>query len=331
MTTEDSEKMEITVVVCTYNRCHLLHTALKSIAASILPENIRWEVLVVDNNSSDGTREIAAQFCTQNPARFRYFFEPQPGLSVARNTGIRVSKGEVIVFTDDDVIVEPTWLHNLTRTLHDGEWAGAGGRIVPLRPSSMPHWLALTGPYKMGGIVAALFDHGDTPGPLDEPPFGANMAFRRKIFAKYGGFRTDLGRRPGSLMSHEDTEFGRRLQSAGERLRYEPFAVVCHPLIKERMQKDYILNWWLDSGRAMIRDVETRPDVWGIPRPYLSLFKRAAVLAPANLFRWLFALTPQKRFYRKCWVWCTVGEILELTQRLFLETREQQNSSPHVV
>ena len=133
--------MTITLILCTYNRCRSLAQALESAAALRLPKPIEWEVLVVDNNSSDQTRHVVEDFRRRYPGRFRYLFEPQQGLSYARNAGVRQAKGDILAFTDDDVTVEPTWLQNLTACLHDGEWAGAGGRTVLAHPFSPPKWL----------------------------------------------------------------------------------------------------------------------------------------------------------------------------------------------
>jgi glucosyl-dolichyl phosphate glucuronosyltransferase len=111
--------MRITVVLCTYNRSESLAKALDSLAASDLPKNVAWEVLVVDNNSKDETRGVVAQFSQRHPGRFRYFFEPQQGKSFALNSGIRESRADVLAFVDDDVIVERGWLHDLTSVLFD--------------------------------------------------------------------------------------------------------------------------------------------------------------------------------------------------------------------
>ena len=307
--------MKITVILCTYNRCKSLAKALDSVAVSKLPESVEWEVLVVDNNSSDQTREVAEDFCRRYPGRFRYLFEPQPGKSYALNTGIREARGDVLAFMDDDVTVELVWLQNLTARLHNGEWAGAGGRIAPAQGVSIPPWLPLNGPYNVGGMLA-LFDLGDEPHALDRPPFGTNMAFRREVFEKYGGFRTDMGPRPGSELRNEDTEFGRRLLSAGERLRYEPSAVVYHAVPVKRLTKGYLLAFWFDHGRASVREAGRRPDIGGIPREYFTISKMAILLVGRTL-RWILAWTPKRRFYRKGWVWMTAGEIMELYCRSF--------------
>ena len=252
-----SEPMHITVILCTYNRCRSLSKALSSVAASTLPPSVEWEVIVVDNNSCDHTREVVEGFCSRYPARFRYLLESQRGKSHALQTGIREAPGDVIAFMDDDVTVEPMWLQNLTAGLHSGEWAGAGGRIVLQWPSSLPDWLAIEGPWVRHGLPA--LDQGPESKELIGPPFGTNMAFRKEMFEKYGGFRTDLGPSPDNLIRSEDTEFGRRLIAAGERLRYEPSAVVYHPVPEDRITKTYLLKWWFDFGRAHAREFRIRP------------------------------------------------------------------------
>src|SRR5579872_592596 len=165
--------MNITVILCTFNRCASLRRALESLARQMLPESVEWEVLVVDNNSTDGTRDVAAEFCRMNSARSRYVFEPEQGKSNALNRGIRDAKGEILAFIDDDVIADPDWLRNLTAPLSNPTWVGVGGRIVAPRDFSPPPWLAMEGPYDMSGILA-LFDKGRESSELREPPFGTN-------------------------------------------------------------------------------------------------------------------------------------------------------------
>ncbi|MGA8151706.1 MAG: glycosyltransferase [Terriglobales bacterium] len=302
--------MNITVILCTYNRCQSLANALASVASSVLPDSVDWEVLVVNNNSSDQTSEVVEEFRRRYPGRFRYLFEARQGKSHALNSGIREARGEVLAFMDDDVTVEPMWLVNLTTALRDGTWVGVGGRVLPERNFSPPHWLSLSGRYGMGAILA-FFDLGEVAGELDRPPYGTNMAFRRNVFEKYGGFRLDLGPCPGSEMRNEDTEFGYRLLAAGERLWYEPSAVVHHPAPLTRLKKEYFLAWWFDYGRAAIRERGKRPEVWGIPRYYLTLAATGAIRVPAWTLRWILAWNPQRRFYWKCRVWRAAGEIAE--------------------
>ena len=304
--------MKITVILCTYNRCQLLGKALDSIAASTLPQSVEWEVLIVDNNSSDRTREVVDDFCNRYPGRFRYLFEPRPGKSYALNAGIREARGDVLAFVDDDVTVEPTWLQGLTENLHSTEWAGAGGRIVLERPCSPPHWLVLEGPHARGPWTS--FDLGSEAKELLEPPFGTNMAFRKDMFEKYGVFRTDLGPSPHKRTPrpNEDTEFGSRLIAAGERLRYEPSAVVYHPVLENRLQKEYFLAWWFDKGRADVRTFGIPPGTkWYVGGVPLSSLRRLVVWT----VRWMVALNPSHRFSCKLNTWINAGEILECYRR----------------
>jgi glycosyltransferase involved in cell wall biosynthesis len=311
--------MNITVVLCTYNRAYSLATTLASIAAMTMSESFEWEVLVVDNNSSDRTRRVCEEFCRRYPDHFRYLFEPQQGLSNARNAGIRNAQGEIIAFTDDDVIVETTWLQSLTAELHDGQWAGAGGRILPQGTFLRPKWLSEEA-LRMGGVLP-LFDLGATPGPLTRPPYGANMAYKKAIFDKYGFFRTDLGRQGETLISSEDAELGFRLLKAGELLRYEPRAVVYHAVSEERLQKRYFQDWWFGLGRSSVRLSGRKPNLWKIPRPFLSIL-RAVFLILGKGSRWLLSLQTDQRFFFKLQIWMLAGSILEFHSQL-LRRNEQ--------
>jgi glucosyl-dolichyl phosphate glucuronosyltransferase len=302
-----STDMKITTVLCTYNRCQSLAKALDSLAASILPETVEWEVLVVDNNSSDQTRAVVEDSRLRYPGRFRYLFEPRQGKSYALNAGIREARGDVLAFVDDDVTVEPTWLENLTSALDDGQWAGSGGRILPMRGFVPPPWLALDGPHNLAGALCAYCDYGDAPGELKAPPYGANMAFRKEMFERYGHFRTDLGPRPSSEMRFEDTEFGRRLMEGGERLRYAPSAVVYHEVHESRVRKEFFLAWWFDFGRGSVRESGKGLS----PGETLKVVVRILLATP----RWVLAVNSQRRFYRKCRIYYEVGKLVEVYQQ----------------
>lgn len=318
--------VDVTVIVCTYNRCESLAKALASVASSILPDSVQWEVLVVDNNSKDQTRAVVEEFSRQHPGRLRYLFEAKQGKSLALNSGIREARGDVLAFMDDDVRVEPTWLQKLTAPLESGEWSGVGGRILAAEAFSPPRWFRLNEPYDLGGPLFAHFDLGDKPGKLDRPPYGANMAFKYGMFEKYGDFRTDLGPRPGSAIRNEDTEFGRRLLAAGERLYYEPSAVVYHPVPHERIQKKYFLGWWFDYGRAEICEIGRKPGIWGISRRFFSIPKLFGTVLAVRAVRWALTLNPQRRFFWKTRVWTTAGQILEIHRQW--RDDEQQEDRP---
>jgi glucosyl-dolichyl phosphate glucuronosyltransferase len=299
---------KISVILCTYNRSAYLSNALASLAASTLPESTDWEVLVVDNNSSDQTREVIERFCVRYPNRFRYLRETRQGKSHALNLGIKEASGGVLAFTDDDVVVDSDWLHNLTQAIDGKLVAGAGGKILPERKFESPKWLPTRGKYPLAPL--AFFDPAQPAGPLTDTPFGANMAFHRRMFEEHGGFRTDLGPKPGagSPEKSEDSEFGHRLLNAGECLRYEPSAVVYHVVPESRLTKEYFLAWWFDKARADVRAFgrpqSARWRVAGVP---LHLFRRLT----ACTLRWMSAIEPSRRFSCKVNVWALGGEIWE--------------------
>ena len=300
--------MNITVILCTFNRSHLLATALDSVALSVLPGAVDWEVLVVDNNSTDQTHDVVKSFCQKYPGRFRYLFEPQPGKSRALNAGIREARGNTLAFLDDDVTVEPTWLQNLTAPLYREECVGVAGRILPEKNFSPPRWISLAD--RDATAPLAIFNPDREAGPLNTSPYGANMAFQKRVFEKYGGFRTDLGPLPGSgnPQKNEDSEFGQRLLAAGEMLRYEPSAVVYHAMPPHRVRKEYFLAWWFDKSRADIQTYGMPVDArWFVAHIPLQLFRRIAVWT----LRWLVTFEPSRRFSSKLKVWLYAGQILE--------------------
>jgi GT2 family glycosyltransferase len=172
----------------------------------------------------------------------------------------------------------------------------------------------------------AVFDLGQEAGQLTEPPFGANMAFRKEVFDRYGGFRTDLGRSGTNMLSNEDTELGRRLFAAGQRLRYEPSALTYHPVEESRQRRGYFLSWWFNKGRSDVRELGNQPNhrrFLGIP---LRLFRDALVEAA----RWMVSVEPSHRFVSKLKVWCCAGQAFEFFhQRLDAKRKEPgRNANP---
>jgi glucosyl-dolichyl phosphate glucuronosyltransferase len=303
--------MNVTVILCTYNRCESLVRALGSVAVSHMPKGVTWEVLVIDNNSDDQTSDVAAGFCARYPGRFRYAFESQPGKSYALNKGIAQARGEVLAFMDDDVKVDPMWLQRLTAPLFGGQWAGCGGRILPDWGCAFPpRWLPDRGRYALAPLT--LFDLGLKAGRLAESPFGTNMAFTKAMFTIYGGFRTDLGPHPASEIRGEDSEFASRLLTAGERLWYEPSAIVYHPVPQNRLRKEFFLAYWYDKGRADIRTRGIPSDMqWVVVGIPLRLVRRLAVWTA----RWMLAFRPSRRLSNKLSVWCLAGQIMECYRR----------------
>lgn len=296
--------LNITVILCTYNRCRSLGKALESVARSVVVNSTHWEVLVVDNNSDDQTRELIERYCARYPKIFRYIFEPKQGKSNALNTAIREAAGDVLAFTDDDLEVDAHWLHNLTAPLACSEWAGVGGRVLPERGFSPKSWMDISSRYGLAPL--AMFNPHIPAGPIDEPPFGANMAYRKELFLKYGDFRLDLGPQPGGEIKNEDVEFGARILAAGERIWYEPSALVYHEVAPHRARKSYFLGWWYGKGRSdrRLEDAGHQRRLFGVP---LVLIRRLVIWS----LRWICSFDPAERFTCRAKVWYIAGSLKE--------------------
>lgn len=324
--------MDVTVLVCTYNRCGPLRQALESIAASQMPLGLEWEILVVDNNSSDGTKRVVAEVSAAHPGRVRYVFEPTQGKSAALNTGLGAARGKIIAFTDDDVTVAPDWLARLTANLSGGEWAGACGRILPVLPGPGPRWLDEW--HCWDGIVGR-FDPALAAGEACPAPWGGNMAISLPQVAGVGGFRTDLGRVGRSLLSCEEQEFAARLARAGKRFRYEPDAVVHHHPARAQLTALYALRWFFGKGRSDAR-VANQPDarrLCGVP---VHLFRRLAAcslrcaLAPTERrrMRWAANTASILGAIAGSWETCRRSPVNNKTQPNHRKTFEETTGAP---
>lgn len=311
-----NDPTKITVIICTYNRCQTLSNTIKSVADQAVSPSLCWEILIVDNDSTDETAQVVEELRRRYPGRLRYLVERQKGVSHARNAGIREARGDILVFIDDDETAHPDWLRNLTAGLYDGEWCGAGGRVLP-PPFSPPPWLSPQNSFSCGPL--AIFNPPQEAGNLGQPPFGANMAFRREVFDKFGGFRTDLGRVGGKMISNEDTEFGRRLLAAGLRVRYEPSALTYHPIEESRLRKGYFLNWWFNKGRSDIRESGNPADA----KSFLGIPIRWFPALTSALVRWMVALESSKRFNCKLIVWAYAGQVTE-SFHLWLDAKRKK-------
>lgn len=256
-------KTEISVVICTYNRHALLKETLTSLVRQEV-KNIKHEVIVVDNNSTDRTKEVVEDFQRRQPHVFRYAFEPKQGLSHARNRGVAEARGEVIAFTDDDVIVDKNWLQNIWQHFqNDPSLACLGGKILPRWETSPPRWLTteLWGPL-------ALLDRGNEVLVLNDVRiWGANFAVRATMFEKYGGFDPRWGRVRGKLYGGEETRFLEQLLGTGEKIIYAPDVVAWHFIPRERMTKRYFRRWLFNYGE--LEAIQTRclshRNIMGIP------------------------------------------------------------------
>lgn len=318
----------ISVIVCTYNRSESLQLTLKSLETLQPPAGDTWELILVDNNSTDDTRQVVENFAQSTRLCVRYVLETRQGLSFARNTGIENAHGSLIVFTDDDVTVQPDWLAELAAAFRNSDCMAIGGKIISVWPCPRPKWFQESGPFATAKAIVS-FDLGDETRPIQTDPYGANMAFRREAFTKYGMFRTDLGRIGTALMGGEDTEFFRRLHKAGETVLYVATAVVFHPVSKERTGRKYFESWCFNAARSQVRldgVSENAVCYFGIPR---YLFRDLA----ESLFRWMVMPGAARRFYYKLRVCILAGTMAEIwkMRRLGLPIPVQQHHASRPV
>jgi glycosyltransferase involved in cell wall biosynthesis len=272
--------MKFSVVIATYNRARDLEGTLESLAG--LKPDADWEVIVVDNNSTDETRQVVEGAAPAFPADVRYLFEPRQGRSPALNAGIRAARGEIIVTTDDDVRVDHDWLTRAATGLDALTCDYVGGRVLPIWGGPRPRWLA-NGPGKQWAVIA-LLDYG--PEPIEfgaRVPLGVNMAFRRAAFERAGLFDVNTGRRAGTLLGQEVREWCIRARAAGLRGFYLPSMTVHHLIPASRLNKAYFRRWffWRGISRAQLYerfrldmispedttlDYSRVPHVAGVPR-----------------------------------------------------------------
>ena len=243
--------MKFSIVIATYNRAEELGRTLDSLAA--LRVDAPWELIVVDNNSTDRTRETVEAARTAFPAPLVYMFEREQGRSAALNAGLALARGALVVTTDDDVRVEPHWLTRIARGFETQDCDSIGGPVFPLWRGSPPRWLSARG----GPLwaVIALQDFGPAPIQFGERiPLGVNMAFRREAFAHAGAFNTRVGRKAGTLLGQEVREWCVRAHAAGLRGFYIPDVVVRHVIPAERLSKAYYRRWffWRGVSRALL-------------------------------------------------------------------------------
>jgi glycosyltransferase involved in cell wall biosynthesis len=234
----------ISVVVCTYNRSESLTRTLQSFKEMSVSEELPWELIVVDNNSKDSTEQVIREFAAKSRVNVRYVFEKRQGLSFARNAGVSAAEGEIIAFTDDDVMVGKDWLGNISRCFENSDIACAGGKILPIWEKACPQWLV-----EELHRYLALLDLGDREKQMDKPClWGANIAIRSMLFEKYGKFDTEMGRKGGKLYAGEEVRFVGRLLQGGERVIYHPDIVVHHFIPARRLRKSYFRKWKYDQG-----------------------------------------------------------------------------------
>jgi len=293
--------MNVSVLIATANRADQLADTLASLSG--LRTVGATELIVVDNNSTDATRDVVAAAADRFPFPVRYVFEAEQGKYAAMNTGIRAARGAILASTDDDARFEIDWLERAVDGLERYECDFVGGRVLPLWSGPKPDWLSDRN--SLYTKVIALLDHGDEAMEFGRGriswPLGVNVAYRRSVFDRIGLFDNRLGRKLGTLRNQSQREWHLRARAAGVRGFYLPDMVVHHVVTVDRLDKQYFRRWqyWHGISRALLYaqagydieepELENPPhagerEIGGVP---VHLLKKAAVSARSYAWRTL--------------------------------------------
>ena len=274
---------EVSVVIPTYNRSALLRSTVNSVLNQ--DTQTTFEVVVIDNNSSDDTKDVVDALIEEHPGKVRYVVERKQGNAYARNRGIEEAKGAIIAFVDDDVTVDKNWLTSLKAILDSrSDLSFVGGKVLPQWNGPPPSWLTAD-----HWAPLALLDYGANELPISgKNPRGlltANIAFRRSVFKEIGTFLPDLQRVKNMIGSMEDHEFLMRVCRSGKHGIYTPHMIATTYIDTERLTKTYHRRWHTGHGHfyAVLADPDWERSKFRLAGVPSHLLKETAT----NALSWL--------------------------------------------
>lgn len=308
----------LSVVISTFNRSEDLKIVLNCLRKQVLPAPVDYEVLIMDNNSNDDTKFVVESFLPAFHGRLKYFFEPRQGKPFAMNRGIKESRGEIIVLTDDDCTLESNYLENIYRAFKDNgpDIGFAGGKISPRWVNChKPEWFDRLEPdwfkdFFWGPL--AILDYGDKPFRINwdlyesqgkKLLYGANMAVRKNLFLKYGDFNLEK-------RVTEDTEFQLRFLRAGVQALYDPQIQVFHKVSAGRLRPQYYYRWYLDRGFHMeIQEAFQRKFYYPLGIPFFLVIKTFKLFV-----RSVFAHSFTEKMYHSCRGIFNIGQMAQIAK-----------------
>jgi glycosyltransferase involved in cell wall biosynthesis len=295
--------MKISAIVCTYNGQKVLKTAIQSLVDQTLAKK-DYEILVVDNASTDNTRMVVRQFETEE--NLRYIFEPNLGLSNARNTGWQKAHGKFIAYLDDDAIACPEWLERIIDAFRTVPEAGAiGGRVDPIWEEPRPDWLS-----ERMMVALSVINWSDVPIFLGQGQclVGANIAFPRKLLEQVGGFSSELGRKGNNLLSNEENLLVSKIKEQGVKVFYHPQIIVDHLIPASRLRKNWFKKryFWQGVSDAILNYREktiTRKDKFLVIKSQCLPF----IIRPKSIFNLLIPSNDKNTWDEKKFLYQKLG------------------------
>ncbi len=309
------ERIDVTVVICTYNRAEMLRIALESVIRQRTDDAFTYEIVVVDDLSSDETPQVVAEIGARASVSVRCAREEGGGVAAARNRGIAEARGQWIAYTDDDQWNEPDWLYQLVAAARNAEVDCVGGRVeLDLPPEAS---------FPLTPVTSCILGQKRNPegriSRLMDTPGTGNVMFRRSVFDKVGVFDTALH------WGGEDMDLMLRILQAGIAVWFTPKAVVHHMIAPYRLTEDYF-RW--ASLRVGVALAEVDGRLRGAPKMIILCIARMGQALLVNLPRLLMALLARDRgkvIETKCLLWRAVTYtryvIRMLSPRLFTQER----------
>ena len=250
-------KLRITTAICTWNRSKLLRATLLGLRQLTIPAAIDWEVLIVDNNCTDDTDEVIGQFTDTLPIRLLH--EKRQGLSNARNCAVAAARGDYILWTDDDAIVEPNWLVAYVNAVRS--WPNAalfGGPIKLKLEGNPPPWFAEMLCDETFACVYAHRDPSKIPLKLNSAdwrsiPYGPNLCIRMREQQNLR-YKPNLGRCKNQQIRGEETELVTAILNSGAEGWWVPDAIVYHVISQNLQTQSHLRSYFIGLGRGFVRN-----------------------------------------------------------------------------
>lgn len=269
---------KLSIVICTYNRADILKYCLDSLIKQNVSNDI-FEIIIVDNNSNDNTKEISL-FFHDKFIHFQYIIEKQVGLSYARNTGYKNAKADWVAYIDDDAIAHTNYIEKVISACENYDFDVFGGGYNPWYLFGKKKWL----PDSFG--KSTLKDKHLETGYFS----GLNMVFKKDVLERLNGFNTNLGMTGNKVAYGEETELQDRLRQKGYKIGYAPDVVVDHLVGKHKLT----LSWHLKSSYAYGRD---NFRMWRGSNPTFFYVFKTTINSIVKLPKLLHQILNKKNYY----------------------------------